>query len=356
MKKALFAFVIMFAVPFSFVHAQSGFTFMQQSNTADVVVASTTGSLFQYTAQYGNGFSGTTTEAFATMHFTRVSGSGPAFELSLLPFTDNSYSTNVPADDCSFSSPSSGSNTSGFLQADVVGTCVLKPQYFYEVVISLANNGTSIGGAVFSDVTFYGTKNLDPSWNVTYAGVGSDTSPFFPQFAVTGDGFFITPTASSTGLFLSGAQEFCNSAFGTTTAGVFGIGTDIANGLCQAIGYLFVPTPASTQQYADLSRYTQTRIPFSYFYQLDTLYGNLIATTSPTFISVELPFSSLGIGSSTSLGNFLPDVDAFSTSTLSTYLSDPVRGSLRFLMSSAVWLLFAYYAYGVVTRMMSNHR
>jgi len=97
---------------------------------------------------------------------------------------------------------------------------------------------------------------------------------------------------------------------------------------------------------------TQNKIPFSYFYQIKDVFSTPTSTGS-NFVDIEFDISSSTV-CSTALGCIVPPVIAFSTSTISTYIDDSTRNTLRLLMAAAIWLAFAYYAYGVVTRTMSQ--
>jgi len=347
MKKALLALVIFLAVPFS-VSAQSSGHFLifdqHDSSESDNQFG---GAVADWTATFPEAVA----NASITGVFLRLDTLGTAFNHNW-----ESVQVNISCDGGPISGFTGAANLDGQVLSSsqptlfplTSGSGIINATTSCSVQISMLN--ISGHGA---DLTYYGTNQANlssnyPSYVVT--GLGTTTNVYLPYFVAVTNGFQIIPTLNDSGVFLSGAVDFCNNQFASST----GIGATIMNGLCVVGTYLFIPNQSSLSQFGALSSSTQDKIPFSYFYQLGAIYDNLIATTSPTFIDVELPLHSIGIGSSTALGNFLPNVNAFSTTTIGTYIPDSTRSVLRTLMSSVIWLLFAYYAYGVVTRMMAK--
>jgi hypothetical protein len=168
----------------------------------------------------------------------------------------------------------------------------------------------------------------------------SNQGAFEPMWALTGNGFFITPTASSTGLDLSGANAFCNSILGTSTGLINGIATDFANGTCQALGYLFVPTPNSIQQFQQLEPLLSQRVPFSYVSGVQSTWNSLTASSSTNIPQYQTDMSSAGIGSTTALGNILPTrMDLLSSSTVNKFLPSGIHDALYTLAEVAIALI-----------------
>lgn len=328
------------------VYAQTppgSFVFVQQSQ-ADVATSTFPnpggGGVFEagYTVRLGSGYVGTSTLAFVTGQF--VTSSSPArYPVALIveQFDDAAYSVN-PVALCQFNASLSNGTFPGaspaFIQLNPNGCsgALLQSNKYYAVDIYFESQP-----GVVDWTNYYGTYN---SPYVTYF-IGSTTiSNFTPQFALTGDGFYITPTASSTGLLLSGAQAFCDAQFGSSTNGAFGIGSDIANAFCQVGGYLFVPTPASLQQFQQLEPTMALKAPFSFVFGTVSTWDSLTASTTLSVPEYSIDLASTGIGSTTALGNILPNqMDLLSSSTINKYLPAGVHDTLYNLAEIAIALI-----------------
>lgn len=301
-------------------------------------VSSTTApfsSSLNWSVNIGTGFSGTTTSAFVSETITTTAPNAQWSRVDISGFSDPGYTIGVST--CTYDSEDEPAGSySGFVQLthlfqETNNGCVFSPNLYYNVEVS---DFAPAGGA--SSMTVDGVQgwSLPPGYSIVSAAY----SPFFSYFSIVADGFQITPTASSTGLFLSGAQEFCNAQFGTTTAGIFGIGTDIANGFCQAAGYLFVPTPQSIQQFQGLQSALSQAVPFSYVYEFFNDFDSLQASTTENLQSFSISFPS--IGSTTPLGAVVPtNFDILSTTTISKYYPDSAREGFLFLASMAIWFV-----------------
>jgi len=338
-----FAMLILgtFSVPKAFAQTIPGsFVFAQQSQIGATSTFHTpTGNLQAiYTVNLGLGYVGTSTEAFVTDEYNTggTDQQNRAVVVSVLSYSDSAYSSLVST--CNFftlAQDHSWANT-GYHQINPQsGPCVLTPTLYTQIVLTF-DSTLAAGGGPYTH-TVYGSDSPILPASATYTSNNTDDSLFFPQFALTGNGFQIVPTASSTGLLLSGAKEFCNSQFGTSTGGIFGIGTDLANGLCQVAGYMFVPTQDSLQQFAGLPAILGTRAPFSYMYAVVSSFDGLTASTTENMES----FSITGLGgfaSSSAFASVVPStIDILSTSTISKYYPDPIRHTMLFLASAAIW-------------------
>lgn len=333
-------------MPKAFAQSSGHFVFVQQSQiTATDNYFGTNGGGGYFSQDWfinvGSGYTGTTSAAFLTAQYSVLSSPGdvPAY-FEIRGYSDSGYTNFIEA--CGYTSGAGTGTfpaTGSFVELDVdSGNCsgthdVLKPNLYYQIEISFTEKPGVINFTSYSGVAS----------STSFVVINSTPSPtfpnFIPQFALAGDGFTITPSASSTGLFLSGAQEFCNSTFGTSTAGFFGIGTDIANALCQVTGYLFVPTPASLQQFSGLTPEMQQRLPFSYAYGLNNLYSGLTASTTDNMQSFSI--NNLGaFASSSAFASVVPQsIGILSTTTISKFYPDPIRVSMLFLASSAIWVI-----------------
>jgi len=92
----------------------------------------------------------------------------------------------------------------------------------------------------------------------------------------------------------------------------------------------------------------QTRYPFSYFYAIGGLYRELQATSTDAVAAVVLDYENLAI--STTTKSALPSSwEVFGTSTVTQYIPTPVLAAWRVLMSSVIWMGFAFFMYRRIT-------
>jgi len=335
------------------VFAQSGhFVIVQQSQ---VPVSSTYlgindgGGTFESNWFYkiGNGWVGTSTNAFVTAQYTISSTASnvPAL-VEIREYTDSGYSSFVGA--CSYAATTTVGTypvSAGFLQLDPTGcsssSYVFNPAHYYSVEVVFTAKASEV---VFTG--YWGDSVNHTSYTMTAGQIDPIYPGFAPQFAIVGGGFQITPSASNSGLFLSGAQEFCNSAFGTSTAGVFGIITDLPNALCQVTGYLFIPTQDSLGQFAQIPSNLLQRFPFSWYSQMQSIFSVLTASST-----VNYPTISYAIGPSTpGYINIIVGrgITIANPTTIQALAPDSAWTLIRFLISTILWITFAYFIYRTV--------
>jgi len=201
------------------------------------------------------------------------------------------------------------------------------PGNIYYVLVSIGNIGAN---KVFL------TTNLSKSFFYGYITAGG----FTPSIPISPG----IPGFTDFGIATTSQQAYCNTNFSTSSGLLDSLGQSISLGFCNVGVFLFVPSSQAIAQWQNLGSSTQTKIPFSYFYQVTSLYDNLVATTAPSFIDVQFDISSTSV-KNTGFGTVLPAVVAFSTSTVVQYLPPDVMSLLRSLMIATIWLGFAYYAY-----------
>lgn len=173
--------------------------------------------------------------------------------------------------------------------------------------------------------------------------LGEDPLQSFAPFQLT-DGIL--------GVATSTAEQYCedNFPFDDSTIITATI-TYLPNGLCRIASFMFIPPNYSIGQFSLLASSTQQKIPFSYFYDLSELYDSMVGTSSATFTSVDFDISSTSV-KNTAFGAIIPSVNAFSTTTISTYISPSVLALLRGLMVATLYLGFAYMAFRRVSGLM----
>lgn len=157
------------------------------------------------------------------------------------------------------------------------------------------------------------------------------------QFVATSSSLFVNSTTS-----LISIADQCDDA-----------GNIFSRGICYAFTYLFVPTPTVLNNYAALPELVTTKFPFSWVSDVQNGINDL--STSPVAAPVySFALADLGIGSTTPIGNLLPNFVGFSTSTVFTYMSPTVWASGQLLISGILWMGLAYDVYATVRRRHSS--
>jgi len=350
MRKALLAFVfVMFLAPFSFGHAQLGnFVVMQQSDRSSVSSDYSSGAASVYVLRMGQGFSATSTSAFVSADFKYVSGNAILFEL--FQYTDAAYSSSVGVCDFGTLSQTGGNyysaTTTGFIQLDHIVAddsgfgCGIQPSSYVALRI-VYQHATFVSG----NTRYYGSNATSSSITVDYTNSSRiDPNVVIPQFAVVTNGFTITATSTAIGLSsLSGAQSFCNSQFGTSTGGIFGIGTDLANGICQVGLFLFIPSTAALGDFQQIPLTLQSKFPFAWGFAIKDLLSSLSTTTSANY-----PTVSYAIGTTTPgyYQNIVGSGLSIATpTTIQNLAADSVWTTIRYLIGVILWISFAYFVY-----------
>jgi len=182
--------------------------------------------------------------------------------------------------------------------------------------------------------------------------ISTTTAPSFVDYYfvfVLGSGGFATnyvyqDIASST-IFApfvfssSTVEDFCEPA-----ANILDVGGGVRYGLCYAAVTLLLPSDTSLARFTTLASTTQSRIPFSYLYELRSIFSGFTASSTANLPALTLSFPSPG--STTPLGNIVPaSVEALSSSTIGTYLSEGVRASFLALQRIFLWVGFIYLMY-----------
>jgi len=303
----------------------------------------------QFLMDIGTGLVGTTTGAFA--YITASYNTTPTARPVILRIYDGlpTYGGGTSSDYCGFGSDlSTSQNSPEFLDnanqgCGGTGTLVLDASKHYYVYMQYGYRPSELTG------TYYiSGAATAPRYAVLYRNPTDPTYPSFaPAFAIVADGFRITPTAQTTGLYLSGAQAFCNDRFSSSTNPISGLANDFGNAMCQALGYLFVPTPESLQQYEDIPALLQNDVPFSYYFDVQSIWQNSVASTTDNFAKFSIDFTSIDFASSTPMGHILPSgsVDFLSSTTMSKYLPAGMHSTLFTLMRAAIWVTLMLVVY-----------
>jgi len=115
--------------------------------------------------------------------------------------------------------------------------------------------------------------------------------------------------------------------------------------LNDCVGYLFTPTQNVGLTYQGISTDFQQKFPFSYFYSIANTWQNLNAGASGQSPTYTYDFADLGIGSTTPMGNLLPNITVFSASTTEEYFPTGTFDLLKGLAQIAIILTFFGYMF-----------
>lgn len=141
-----------------------------------------------------------------------------------------------------------------------------------------------------------------------------------------------------TGVATSSITAFCNGTLSTSTSILGQAASDFAFGTCVSFAFLFVPNSTAMSQFNDLSSTTRSKLPI--IDQVTQVAANLTASSTQNLPVYSLNLHDLGIGSTTAIGNILPNFDALSSSTINHYAPAGALDALRALGSAAIWLAF----------------
>jgi len=144
---------------------------------------------------------------------------------------------------------------------------------------------------------------------------------------------------NSGGLSTTTTQSFCdtNLPYDDSTI-IKATLTAIPNGACRTVVFLVVPTTNSLNQFNNLASTTKTRFPFSYLASIGSTWTGLTASTTANSPTLTYNLADLGIGSTSPIGNILPNIDVFSSTTVRTYIPDSIFNTLKFLAGLAILL------------------
>jgi len=138
--------------------------------------------------------------------------------------------------------------------------------------------------------------------------------------------------ATSSGLFnLNSASSSCGTSSGFL---------DVGYAMCAVGVYLFVPNSATFENFTNLSNAATERFPFSWVNQISETFESLSASSSSNFINLQINLHDLGIGTTSAMGNFLPNITILSTSTIYTYITPTQWSWFQSLIAIGIWLTF----------------
>jgi len=255
---------------------------------------------------------------------------------------------------------------------------------YYDAYQGIVGYGELMNGSSAGNVDTYDQVNTcddeDDSISPTLLHVNSywfaavfpatDVSAFRDYFTgVTG-----SPPNNNYGVALcntAGCTALVNLTIGTSTAlGYFDTGTasgtyDVIGaqcsgsgnifsyGICTSFAFLFVPSPDVLNNWSEIATTTQSKFPFSWIKQtkatIDALSAS--ASTTPTY---TIGLHDLGIGSTTAMGNVMPNITALSSSTIHTYIPDSAWNAMQLFMVGGLWVLLGIDIFYTIRRRHAN--
>jgi len=243
--------------------------------------------------------------------------------------------------------------------------------YFFSDHHSISVTGhTDYGGFTFSTSTILYTDSIIQTVNAF--DFGTTIGPFWYAFTESGTGDiyfaqinisnyipgnFFNSSANGNSIFSSStipSNLFNFGGVSTTSAATYcdanmpfddssiirATITFIPNGLCKLGFFLVVPSTDSLNQFENIASSTTSRFPFSYILSATTVLQALVASSSSNSPSINVNLRNLGIASSTygTLGNILPNFEAFSASTTKAYFPPGSFDLLKSLAKIAIIL------------------
>jgi len=176
----------------------------------------------------------------------------------------------------------------------------------------------------------YGTSS--PAYCTTNC-VGT---PFFSLASETivFDWSIYTTEPGSTALF----QGDATSTFESIGDRCADSGNLFSRGICTAFAFLFVPNPETLNGFASLSSTSAQHFPISWFYETRDVVSGLNASSTVAMASFSFDLQDLGVGSTTALGNILPNITVFSSTTVTEYMGESTWDIIQLLIGAALWL------------------
>jgi len=160
---------------------------------------------------------------------------------------------------------------------------------------------------------------------------------FGTQVLVSTSTRFTVDSLTDFDLFFQAQEEVLQDAysnFATSTCSISGGNFDL--GRC--IVGIFIPSGNAFTAYQELPRILESKFPFSYINSVSVVWTSLTASTTENAPELEYNLADLGIGSTTAMGNVLPDFTVFSASTTKQYFGDALFDAFKALASVALIL------------------
>lgn len=188
-----------------------------------------------------------------------------------------------------------------------------------------SNGGTLIGTHYYGYITTGGTIPFNGSFTISSLGTGI---PFTGNYV---------PIATTSALFNSNTYN-ATDTLNALNNGCTEIDNLFGKAICTSFSFLFLPDPTILNTFTSIPETVSTKFPFSWLTQTQTIYNSLTATTTENVSPVILNLHNLGIGSTTPMGNILPNFTILSKDTIKYYIPANVWLTLQLLMIAAIYI------------------
>lgn len=166
----------------------------------------------------------------------------------------------------------------------------------------------------------------------------------------TGTSFPISPGLpgfTDYGIATSSQAVYCYQNFASSTGFLDSVGLSISQGFCNVGVFLFVPNSGVLNNFSSLIPVAQTKIPFSYFYDISSIVNGSTASSTQNMTAFSINLAGLDFASSTGMGPILPtgNFDFLSSTTISHFLPVGMHDLLYNMMIAAIWVDVAWLFY-----------
>jgi len=205
---------------------------------------------------------------------------------------------------------------------------VLNPSHYYRFFyVITGSTATATDHQVGTNFAFMSpgcAANCGGLTAVRYSVYGTLGSSFISIGTATSSSFFSGQNATST---LQDLADQCSQS-----SNIF------SEGICIAFSFLFLPSTDTLDEFTTIQATAASKFPFSWIYGVQSIVSGLTASTTDNMISLTYGLHDIGIGSTTPMGNILPNFTILSQATILTYVSQSSIDALKAIASAGIYL------------------
>jgi len=127
-------------------------------------------------------------------------------------------------------------------------------------------------------------------------------------------------------------------------------GNLFSRAICLSFSYLFTPNPRVLDSWASVPTQLSAKFPFSWVSSVQTSLQTAAASSTGNMPLVAMNLHDLNIGSSSPMGNIMPNFVALSTTTVREYIPDTIWNAGQLLMQTTLWMALCFDIYATVRR------
>jgi len=300
----------------------------------------------------GAGFSGEITEMAAVVMQTHISGAN--LSMAIYCYTDDFYLTGC--------GKSATTTDTFFTGGDQWATTTLPTPYTMDPTrtyrLAIAIDGVNSG----DDVYVFGTNLAVWGGGAALPGDASAQGTVAAlAFNLSGNNFFGDPSGASFG-DISTSTIAGDSLFGEGASSTLALisercsGSNIfAEALCSAFSFMFLPSTETLEAFTGIPEVAAERFPFSWIYGVKSEIESLSVSSTTAMTALAYNYANLGIGSTTPMGNILPNIEVFSKNTIETYISPGLWANFQTLIAAGMWLSFFFFEFNRARRLAHKH-